>query len=96
MGWSYGLARAAVVEDGLAVGLDQPLAVDRLGPQVLEDLLDRRVTAGFSDSSQWAPSNTGVAMSVDGGVAGRVLDSVPRMGSSPTALPLTCQPQRRA
>ena len=49
-----------------------------------------------SVSSQWAPSNTGVAMNVDGVVFGRVFDSVPRIGASPTTSPLrgSVQPQR--
>ncbi len=50
-------------------------------------------------SSQWAPSNTGVATRVDGVVLGRVLVSVPRTGSSPTSTlpsPERSQPQRAA
>ena len=39
-----------------------------------------------SSSSQWAPSNTGVATNVAGLVFGRVLVSVPRIGASPTTL----------
>src|SRR4051794_5062562 len=40
------LAGATVAQDGLAVGLDQPLAVHRFGVEVLEDRLDGRVLAG--------------------------------------------------
>ena len=49
-----------------------------------------------SVSSQWAPSNTGVATNVDGGVLGRVFDSVPRIGGVPTCSPVvgSVQPQR--
>jgi hypothetical protein len=42
------------------------------------------VLAGVLDSSQWAPSNTGVAMNVAGSWSDRVFDSVPRIGRSPT------------
>src|SRR3979411_3263999 len=49
-----------------------------------------------SSSSQCAPSNTGVAMNVEGGVIGRVLVSVPRTGSVPTISPFYGQPQRGA
>ncbi len=45
-----------------------------------------------SVSSQCAPSKTGVAMNVDGAVVGRVFDSVPRIGSAPTELPLPVGP----
>ena len=49
-----------------------------------------------SSSSQYAPSNTGVAMSFAGGVAGRVLLSE-RTGSSPTLPDFSVsQPQRAA
>ena len=39
-------AGPTVVEGGLAVQLDQPFTVDRLGPEVAEDLLDGRVATG--------------------------------------------------
>ena len=50
----------------------------------------------ISTSSHLAPSNTGVAISVEGRVVGRVFVSVPRIGGSPTSSPLVDQPHRAA
>src|SRR6056297_571488 len=78
-----------------------PLSPTRRSPSAPSGLIPPRISwivgwsSDFSFSSQLAPSKTGVARNDAGLVFGRVLVSVPRIGSSPIWEPSAFfQPQR--
>ena len=80
-----------------ALNLEETAVTDA-GLEHLAGLTKMRRMVGWrpasSSSSQWAPSNTGVEIHVDGSVTGRVFFSVPRTGTVARGLP--SQPQRAA
>jgi len=89
-----GLTGSPVVEGGLTVQLDQALAVDRLGPQVGHDFLDRGVPAGPVLLVPVGPVKHRRGH-VDGGLGrgtGLLLDAAHRVGPDTLAIDLPTPP----